>query len=91
MVGNTGVIGTITRYTNSTKSTLAGHADFTYVIEADTANTAIINLIIKDYNSVGTLQFTEQDRYRIAATGALVPVSVDIQYSTGSAIHLVLR
>jgi len=58
-----------------------------YVVEADTATTAIVNLIGKIYTAAGTLSATEQDRYRIAATGALVPVSADILYSTGT--HLV--
>ncbi len=83
VVGGTGVIGTETLYTNSTKVTGNGRIDSSYVIEADTATTAIVNAIGKVYNAAGTLIGTQQGRYRIAATGALVPVSIDLQYPIG--------
>jgi len=86
-VGETGVVGTETLYTNSTKATGNGRIDASYVIEADTSTTAIASLIAKTYNSTGTLIATEQDRYRIAATGVLTPVSADIQAVNGP--HLV--
>ncbi len=87
--GGTGVIGTETLYTDSTKTVGNGRIDSSYVLEADTSTTAIVNLIGKFYTSAGTLSFTEQDRYRISATGALVPISIDILYSTG--IHLIFN
>lgn len=89
-VGNTGTIGTETLYTNSTKAVSNGIDVSSYVVEPDTANTAIINLITRSYNSGGTLIFTEQDRYRIQASGTLSRVSSDIQYSSTSSTHLVL-
>lgn len=87
-VGGTGVVGTLTLYTNSTKATGNGRIDQSYVIEADTSTTAIVNLIAKLYNAAGTLTATEQGRHRITATGALTPVSVDIQYANGSIMIL---
>ncbi len=89
MVGSTGNVGTITLYTDSAKSVGNGRQDWTYVVEADTADTAIINRIVKLYDASSTLLSTEQDRYRIAATGALVPLSADIQFAS-PALHLVL-
>lgn len=89
-VGGTGIIGTATLYTSNTKGTLYGTQALSYVIEADTSTTAIVNLIFKGYNSGNTLLFTEQDRYRITATGVLTPISADIQYANGSTTHLVL-
>lgn len=89
-VGGTGIVGTETLYTDSTKATGNGRIDQSYVIEADTSTTAIVNMIGKIYNAAGTLTATEQDRFRIAATGALTPVSVDIQYANGSTVHLLL-
>ena len=89
MVGNTGTIGTQTLYTNSTKTVGNGTTVVSYVVEADTANTAIVNLIARIYNAGGTLTATEQDRYRIDAAGTLTPVSADIQYSYTSTTHLV--
>ena len=90
MVGNTGTIGTETLYTNSSKTVGDGTSVVSYVVEADTSTTAIINLINRRYNAGGTLIATEQDRYRIDATGNLTPVSADIQYSYTSTTHLVL-
>jgi hypothetical protein len=81
MVGNTGILGTETLYTNSTKTVRNGTVTTSYVVEPDTSSTAIINLIGRIYNASGTLTQTEQDRYRINATGNLTPVSADIQYS----------
>jgi hypothetical protein len=88
IVGNTGITGTETLYTDSTKTVGNGRVDGSYVIEPDTANTAIVNIIGKLYNATPTLIATEQDRFRIATTGALVPISTDIQYATISTLHL---
>ena len=88
LVGGTGILGTRTSYTNSSKVTLNGRVDQSYVIEADTSTTAIVNLISKSYNAAGTLTATEQDRYRITSTGALTPIAIDIQYASGSISRL---
>jgi hypothetical protein len=88
-VGGTGTLGTLTLYTSSTKATPNGRIDLSYVVEADTSTTAIVNLIAKSYNAAGTLIATEQDRYRITSTGALTPTSIDIQAANGSTTHLV--
>ena len=90
IVGGTGIIGTETLYTDSTKATGYGTSAVSYVIEPDTATTAIVNVILKTYNTGNTLLSTEQDRYRIASTGALTPISADLQYVNGSTTHLVL-
>lgn len=90
LVGGTGILGTETLYTDSTKATPNGHSDLSYIVEADTASTAIVNVISKNYNTSNILTSTEQDRYRITATGALTPTIFDIQYSNGSTTHLVL-
>ena len=89
-VGSTAIWGTETLYTDSTKATGNGRIDQSYVIEADTANTAIVNLIAKIYNAAGTLTATEQGRYRMTSTGTLTPISIDIQYANTSTAHLVL-
>lgn len=90
-VGDVAVAGTVNKYTNSTKSTSAGTEENSYVIEADTATTAIANLISKNYNAAHTLTSTEQDRYRVAADGSLTLISIDIQYANGSTTHLVMN
>ena len=90
-VGDVAIIGTETLYTNSTKAVGTGRQDLSIVVEPDTASTAIVNLIFKEYNVSSQLLSTEQDRYRITSTGALTLVSVDIQYATTSTLHLVFR
>lgn len=88
-VGDAGVIGTQTYYTSNTKATGDGREDNSYVIEADTATTAIFNLISKYYNAAGTLTLTEQDRYRISADNKLTFVSFNLQFANGSTNNLV--
>jgi hypothetical protein len=90
-VGDAAIVGTIDNYTDNTKTTANGRQDMSYVVEPDTANTAIINLVFKVYNAASQLLATEQDRYRITSTGALTLISVDVQFATTSTIHLVFR
>lgn len=87
-VGETGTYGTQNLYTDSTKATGNGSIVQSYVVEADTSTTAILNRISKHYNAAGNLTATEQDRYRIATVGALDQISADVQYATG--VHLVI-
>jgi hypothetical protein len=90
-VGSTGAIGTSNNYSNSSKTTLVGQTTLSYVVEPDTDSTAIVNLIARTFDAAGHLTSTEQDRYRISATGPIVPVSIDIQYAFTSTTHLVLQ
>ena len=87
-VGDTAAYATQNVYTDSTLATATGQRFISYVIEADSANTAIANLITKSYNTAGQLLYTQQSRYRIAADGFLTIVSIDIQYSTTSSTRL---
>lgn len=89
-VGGTAIIGTQNLYTNSSKTQSNGTLLLSYVVLADTASTAILNLISKSYNASGLLMFTEQSKYRIDASGTLVPISTDIQYANTSTLHIVL-
>jgi len=88
-VGDVVVVGTINLYTSSAKNASAGRIDSSFVIEPDTATTAIVNVIDKTYNTSNVLTSTEQDRYRIQANGALTAISYDILYSNGT--HLILQ
>ena len=90
-VGSTGTIGTANNYSSSTKATSVGQTSLSYVVEADTANTAIVNLIARTFDASGRLTSTEQDRFRISATGPLTPVSIDIQYALTSTTRLLLQ
>jgi hypothetical protein len=83
-VGDFFVIGTMTAYSNPTKTILSGRQDLTLFVEADTATTAIANFVSQSYNAAGTLMTTEQNRYRITTEGRLSHISFDIQYENGS-------
>ena len=87
-VGDAGIAGSAKTYTNNTKATPTGRDDTSYVIEADTATTAILNLITKSYNASGILTVTEQNRYRVAADGTLTFLSFDLQRSGTSTLRL---
>jgi hypothetical protein len=91
-VGDTGVIGSENLWTDSTKTTPNGRSDFSYVVKPDTANTAIVDEIIKDYDASNVLEATEQHFWRIDTFGNLTPVTWDIQYANGynSNFHLLL-
>lgn len=88
-VGDVGIVGTITLYTDSTKTTSVGNRNISFVVEPDTASTAIVNVIAQEYDAFSTLLFTEQDRYRMTSTGALTLISADVQYNASP--HLVFR
>ena len=88
LVGGVGIVGSANTYTDNTKATPTGRDDTSYVMEADTATTAILNLITKTYNSSGNLRLTQQNRYRVAADGSLTFLSFDMQYSLTSTLHL---
>jgi len=88
-VGDTAVYSAQTTYTDSTKSVTTGERILSYVIEADTATTATVNLITKGYDTSNQLLFTQQTRYRIAGDGTLTIVSIDVQFSTTSTNRLI--
>jgi hypothetical protein len=85
-VGDTGAIGTMDSYSDSTKTVPTGFETVTYAIEADTATTAIYDEITKTYNVANTLTLTEHDRYRISQSGSLELISVQVQYANGTTI-----
>lgn len=76
-VGDTGVLGTLNRYTNSTKQNFTGTMQKSYVVEPDTETTAIMNFISKTYDTSNFLVSTTQDRYRIDDQMMLTPISFD--------------
>ena len=88
-VGNTGVFGTLTVYTDSTKTTSTGTRIISWAIESGTTTTAVVNVIGKGYNTSSQLLFTQQTRYSIDASGTLTLISIDVQDSTTSTNHLV--
>ena len=86
-VGNTGVLGTATLYTDSTKTTTTGSRIMSWAIESGTTTTAVVNFISKKYDMSSQLLVTSQARYSINASGTLTLISIDVQYSTTSTNH----
>jgi hypothetical protein len=87
-VGDTAQFGTADVYSSNTKQVKTGTRTLSYAVEADSGNTAIINVITKAYNTSNQLLFTQQSRYRINASGQFTAVSKDIQYSTTNTSHM---
>jgi hypothetical protein len=83
-VGDTGIVGTEVLWKDASKSISNGRIETVYIVESDTTKTAVVNFIGKAYNASNKLISTEQDRYRVFVKGALVPVSADIQYGSGT-------
>jgi len=88
-VGDTGPLSTLTTYTDATKTTVTGSRTVAYAIEADTATTAVLNVIVKTYDASNALQVTQQSRYRVAADGSLTVLTIDVQYSGSGTAHLI--
>ncbi len=89
-VGDTAVLATLNTYTGSNKATPTGQRVISFVIEADSGNTAIMNLVTRSYNTGQQLLVTEQSRLRMTESGALTMIAIDVQFSTTSAVHLLL-
>ncbi len=88
-VGDTAVVATLTTYADSSKTTVTGKRVIGYLIESDTDTTAIANLSTRSYDTSDQLLATQQSRYRMASSGTLTLMSIDVQFSTTSAVHLV--
>lgn len=87
-VGQSGTIATLITYIDSTLAVTTGKRIISYEIKADTATTAIANIITRSYDQVALLA-TETMSYRIAENGTLTPVLLDVQFSTTSNLHLI--
>lgn len=89
-VGDTAVYAMLTTYTDSTppKAVATGKRELSYVIEADTADTVIVDLVAKTSDITDHLLLTQQTRYRMTGDGSLKMVSIDIDYPAPNAAHL---
>jgi len=74
-VGNTDTIGTDDCYQDSSKSVSTENDVKSYLVEADTATSAIVNLITNSYSLTSALQSSDQSRYRINSSGNITLIS----------------
>ena len=83
-VNDTGSIYTANRYTNSSKTTLLGTKTIAYVIEADTASTALVTLINTEKDTTGKTTSVFSEQFRITTANILTPVKdTGFDYTTG--------
>lgn len=80
-VGDSGTWSTENRYGNSSKNTLLGTTTTTYVLEPDTASTALLKIIDTEKNISGTTTSTTVETYRITPAGNITHVSATVSKS----------
>jgi hypothetical protein len=73
-VNDTGSLYVANRYRNSTKTQLLGTTTVTYVVEADTATTALVTLISVDKNTNGTTTQTSTEQYRVTTANTITKI-----------------
>lgn len=93
-VGDFGSVGTVYTYnmSNFKKSgSPVGRTDVTYTIEANTASTAIVNIVSKVYDANNKLTLVDQTKYVIDSGDNLSLHMIDQQYSDTLTLHLVAQ
>jgi hypothetical protein len=79
-VGDTGTLGTWTHWNNTSKSVKYEIDVHSYVVESDTTNSVIFNLIDRTYDNNNQLEITSQLRFRLSSTGVLEWQSVTVDF-----------
>jgi hypothetical protein len=85
-VGDTGTAYSDNRYTNSSKTSFLGTNTYTYALQADTASTAIAQIVGIEKDGLGATTYTRTLRYRITPAGAVTPLSETVTDSDGSMV-----
>lgn len=75
-VNDTGGIYTANRYTSSTKTSLIGTLVVTYVVEADTASTALVTILSAYKNTLGATTKTGTSQLRVTTSNTFARVKV---------------
>lgn len=75
MVNDTGTLFTENRYQTSVKAALLGTNTMTYVVQADSATTALLKLIEVEKSTAGTTTGTTTITYRMTPSGGLTRLS----------------
>ena len=88
-VADTGPLYTANRYANSTKATLLGTEVVTYVVEADTATTALVTIISTTKNTSGAVTSTATAQMRVTTANTFTRVKETL-LDPGNASNLVI-
>ena len=83
-VNDTGVWYTTTRYTSPGKTTRNGTATATFVLEPDTANTALLKIITVERDNSNVPTSTNTNTFRITPAGGLTRISETLVEGTSS-------
>jgi hypothetical protein len=78
-VGDTAQVGTMVCYADINKATTLGTVRLSYIVEADTTSTAVLNLISKEYDNSNTLLLTDEARWRLDTLGNVTWVSETVK------------
>ena len=73
-VYDTGTLYTANRYSDSGRNLLRGTKTVTYVLEADTATTALVTIIEEEKDTSSTLTSTSSSQFRITTTGTFTRI-----------------
>jgi len=85
-INDTGNLYTANRYASSTKAVLRGTRTASYVVEADTASTALVSLILEDKNTSNVTTSKSTLQLRITPTGAFTRIKETYVSTTTSLI-----
>jgi hypothetical protein len=85
--GASGNIGTVNRYTNSTKGVSAGRSVVTYTSSAETSTTLLLNLVSTVYDATNVLTYTEINTYRITTAGVATLLGGKITFANGQILN----
>lgn len=84
-IGETGSLGTMNRYSDSTKTTVLGTIASTYRVEADTTpNTAIFDEVDQSLDLNHNVTTTVEIKYRITSTGGISLAGVSVVNSNAN-------
>lgn len=86
-VGDTGSLGTINLWTNSTKATPAGRRVVTYSATQESTSTILLTLAFVDYDTSSVRRYTETDVFRVNTDGVATLLSITINYPNGNVLQ----
>lgn len=87
-VGDTGTLGTMNLYTESTKMYPAGTKVVTYSASQESTSTILFTLTFKMYDRANVLKFTTDEVFRVTTDGVATLLSVTTNYDGGQVFQL---
>ena len=83
-INDTGTFYTANRYASSTKAVLNGTRTASYLVEADTASTALVSYIIEHKNTSNVTTSKSTQQFRITPTGTFTRIKENLVEGTTS-------